>query len=247
MDGGAKTKTKKTSKKAAVAKKVPATKKKVSAAKKTVVAKAPSKKVVVEAKGPPNFYTYIAKISKEVNDGVGVRKNVREFLDTVLKTLITELTQRATQNLKKRTTLQERDIEAAVNAYLPENKVREMVLKEASNVLKEFGESGKVELLMSVPRTKKNMTEGLGDNIKISRKATIYLAAALEQVVIELTEAANVYSKQKERSNITLPDLQRAIKKDADLKEFMARADPAAVRVEATVGSGDEESGTNSE
>ncbi len=235
MDGGAKTKTKRSSGKAP-AKKVPSKSKKPAPPAKKVVAKkaeAPT--------GPPNFYTYIAKISKEVNDGVGVRKNVREFLDTVLKTLIRELTRRATENLKKRTTIQERDIEAAINAYLPDNKVREIVLKEAGNVLKEFGETKKVDLLMSVPRTKKNMTEDLSSEIKISRKATIYLAAALEQVVIELTEAANVYSKQKERSNITLPDLQRAVKKDAELKEFMSRADPAAVRVEATGGSENED------
>lgn len=208
------------------------------ASKRKRATKAPAKS---KSDGPPNFYTYIVKISKEVNDGVGVRKNVKELLDTIARNMIRELTRRAEAGLKRRTTIQERDIETAIKAYLPENKVRDMILSEADEVFSTFNESKKFDLIFSVPRTKKNMSVYAGENIKISRKATIYLAAALEQVVIELTEAANEYSKAKNRSNITLPDLERAVKKDAELKEFMSRVNPDVERSDSTGGSNDDE------
>lgn len=183
----------------------------------------PTKKTPTE--GPPNFYTYIVKISKDVNDDVGVRKNVREFLDELVRNLIKKFVTLAQDGLKDRTTIQERDIERGVKEFLPENEVREMLLNESASVMKTFEDTKKFDLLMSVPRVKKNMMEFADEGIKISKRANVYLATVLEQVIIEVTKAANEFSKKNNRNNITRPDLEKAVKNDAELKDLLTRAE----------------------
>jgi histone H3/H4 len=156
------------------------------------------------------FHTYIVKISRDANDDVGVMKNVKELLNDMSVHFINELTKRAADGLKKRNTIQERDIQTALEGYFPEG---------ITKLLGEVEDDDKI--LFSTARTEKQMRENLSEDVRLSKKAVVVLAAALEQVIVELTKAANEYSQKYDRRNITLPDLEKAIKHDAELGELM--------------------------
>lgn len=186
---------------------------------------------------PLSLSSYIVKVSKSAHDNVGVRKNVKEHLEQLLLAFIRLVNQHSEENLKTRKTLQERDIEHAVRVFLPEGTLREAVLARAEKVLAEYNETKKtVGLEMSVPRVRAWLVWGLSDkeNLHVSKNAVVYLTAVLDQFIVELTREANVYSQEKKRSNITLPDFERAVKKTNWLREGLSV-------LEVNGGSGEEE------
>lgn len=174
---------------------------------------------------PLSLSSYIVKVSKSAHDNVGVRKNVKEHLEQLLLAFIRLVNQHAEENLKTRKTLQERDIEHAVRVFLPEGTLRDAVLSRAEKVLADYGETKKTAgLEMSVPRVRAWLVWGLSDkeNLHVSKNAVVYLTAVLDQFIIELTREANVYSQEKQRSNITLPDFERAVKKTDWLRQGLS-------------------------
>lgn len=216
------------------------TSKKVAPAPAKAVAKAPAtkeKKEKVARTEPLSLSSYIVKVSKSAHDNVGVRKNVKEHLEQLLLAFIRLVNQHAEENLKTRKTLQERDIEHAVRVFLPEGNLRDAVLNRAEKVLADYNETKKTAgLEMSVPRVRAWLVWGLSDkeNLHVSKNAVVYLTAVLDQFIIELTREANVYSQEKKRSNITLPDFERAVKKTDWLRTGLSV-------LEVNGGSGEEE------
>lgn len=209
------------------------TSKKVAPAPAKAVAKAPAKattapkekKEKVARTEPLSLSSYIVKVSKSAHDNVGVRKNVKEHLEQLLLAFIRLVNQHAEENLKTRKTLQERDIEHAVRVFLPEGTLRDAILSRAEKVLADYGETKKTAgLEMSVPRVRAWLVWGLSDkeNLHVSKNAVVYLTAVLDQFIIELTREANVFSQEKKRSNITLPDFQRAVKKTDWLRQGLS-------------------------
>ncbi len=197
-----------------------------------VVAKTPApvaKKTVKPARTEPlSLSSYIVKVSKSANDGVGVRKNVKERIDELLLSFIRLVNKHAEENLKSRKTLQERDIEHSIRVFFPEGKLQTSLLERADKVLETFVSTKKTEGLdMSRPRTHSWLVWGLSDkeNLHVSRNAVAYLTGALDQFVIEITREANIYSKEKERNNITLPDFEKAVKKSDWIKSVLVVLD----------------------
>jgi len=173
---------------------------------------------------PLSITSYIVKVSKAANEGVGVRKNVKELIENLLMEFIRSVNKHAEENLKSRKTLQDRDIEHALNAFLPEGKYRDALIARGNTVIESFTANKKTDgVNMSVPRTREWLVWGLSDkeNLHVSKTAVVYLASVLDQFIAELTREANVFSQEKKHSNITMPDLLRAQKKNTDLSAFL--------------------------
>lgn len=221
--GKAKAATKKTpvvKKTAAPTKKATPVKKAAAPAKKATPAKkaaAPTKKITTSATTEPSLILYVNKVSKVYNNDVGVYKNVKEYLEQVLKYWVDVIAKTSTEQLKDRKTVQERDIRSAIEELIPENNLRQTILTNLDGRLEKYSADKKsVSLTMSKPRITTLFKTKL-DNVKVSDKALFYLTAFLEDVVRETTMAANEFSKKKERSNIVLDDLRRGLKTNADL------------------------------
>lgn len=167
---------------------------------------------------PLSLSTYIVKASKAGNNGVGVRKNLKEHLEQLLLTFIRHVNIHAEESMKadKRKTLQERDIKAAVEAFVSHGDFRNALLERGTN-----GIENSKELNMSVARTREWLVHGLSDKdtVRVGKDAVSYLTGVLEQVVVELTKVSNV----NERPNITLPDFQKVAKKTEWLSEFLGK------------------------
>lgn len=164
-----------------------------------------------------NILLYITRISKQYNNDVGVYKNLKSYLQDVVFYWLRNLVNTSKEKLSGKVTVQERHLITALEELLPENDVRANLLKYANNVLERYTADKKsVTFYMSKPRVCKLVKTEL-DSLKISDKGLVFLTALVESIVVELTTAANEFSKKKERSNIVMDDIMRALKNNEQL------------------------------
>jgi histone H3/H4 len=161
-----------------------------------------------------SFVLFISRLNKTENGKYGVRKDLREKLDTLLMKLIKDLGAMAKEavHVDGKILIRYKDFESIIQEYFGEGPLERVIKKEARRAVENKGK----DLILPISRIKRCSKE------KISTNGLIYLAGILEQVLIEIFDKVMIVSKKKRKKNMTLRDLWKSIEDDEELKRLFS-------------------------
>lgn len=161
------------------------------------------------------FGLYISRLSQKENDNFGVRKDLRDRLNELLRKVIKDLSTMAQEIAKKekRVLIRDDDYHAVIQEYFTEGPLERVIKKEA---LRSVGCDGN-DLILPMSRIRRCF------NGKFTLRGLAYLGGVLEQVLIEIFDSVITVSKKRGNKSMTLKDLWRGIRDDEELSRLFSQ------------------------
>lgn len=190
-----------------------------------------------------SFKTYIHRVLKRVYPDTHITKSGVECMDSILRTLATQLAQDAyifTQGTEKKT-LSTREVLFATKAMFP-GELSKHAISQGTKAYEQFNASMKskkpsktdkeskpvmretrANLIFSVSLAEKFL-RGFGKvKYNIGAGASVYLAAVLEYITAEIIELAGNICKDDKKTNITVRHIYLAITTDEELNKLVEK------------------------
>lgn len=180
-----------------------------------------------------SFKIGIYRVLKQVHPDTRISAIVSEQMDSFCKVVSTELSTRAREfaTLAKRSTINSRDVQSAVRAFIPGELCKHSV-GEGTKAVTKFNVvlSHKDErpqrreihagLKVSVALCEKHLRDFGNSGMSIGRGAPVYLTGVVEYLIAEIMELAGNAAKDHKVETITSRHLGLAVMHDQELAEL---------------------------
>lgn len=200
----------------------------------------PKKKIIQDTKFDATKYVvFFEPILKIVDKDFHLSKDAIACLRAFLSEVIINLTLLSVIMVEhgKHKTLSARDVQSAVRAFFVDLLIRHAISQGTKAVTrfvtvtttdkkKKTSKAAKSGLIISpsvVKQTLKIVAPDFKTDIRIADNATVYLAAVLEYLLIEVLELASNVAKANGRFEIKPDDIKKAIKNDDELNRTLCR------------------------
>ena len=172
-----------------------------------------------------NYSLYIRKVLRQVHPDTTITKDALSQVNSMINTVCNRLAQKAAKLAvySNHKTIREEEIQSAVRLIIPRRiSVNMLYLKGQVrwlNLMTKAGERAgrRAGIEFSISRVESQLRKNACNNCRVSKNASVYLAAVLDYLSAEILELAGNVARDNRHSRITVRDLMLTVKEDDEL------------------------------
>jgi len=171
-----------------------------------------------------SYSTHIYKVLKQVHPDIGISNKAMSIMNDFVKDMLNKIAATAGHlaEVNQRRTMTSREIQSAVRLELPGELAKHGVSEGTKAVTKHHYDSASSGLQFPVPTVRRHLKEKHYTN-RISKTASVYLAAVLEYLAAEVLELAGNVARDNKKIRIVPRHIYLAFYNDEELNKFLQK------------------------